>query len=239
MPVVLIFLLGLLLYLAIARWMLLDAVRRGRGWIRWQLLLHLVSWIIAVPAWLVRRRRWPIAIELDRARRWKLTALALGITTANFIAWPVAAWLMTTYLYQVARVDGLAMSTTINDGDRLIVNKRAYRTGDPAVGDIVMLRYPLDPSKVFVKRVIATGGDEVRIVRGAVLRNGQQAHEPYLTYRSEDDWGPRVIPEGSYFVMGDRRNNSSDSRHWGFVPREYILGRVTLRWWPLSERRRF
>ena len=133
------------------------------------------------------------------------------------------------------------MSPTLNNEDRLVVNKLAYRRESPAIGDIVMLRYPLDPEKTFVKRVIASGGDDVRIVNGTVLRNGDRVDEPYVLEenRGEDDWGPEVVPEGTYFVMGDRRNNSSDSRHWGFVPREYILGRVATRWWPLSAQRRF
>jgi signal peptidase I len=194
---------------------------------------------VAVPVWLVRRRRWPVTVEIDRPRRRKLTALALGIVAASFTLSPVVAWFVTTYLYQAARVEGMAMSPTINDQDRLIVNKRAYLASDPAIGDIVMLRYPRDPQKTFVKRVIASGGDEVHIVSGVVFRNGRKTDEPYLTHRSQDEWGPGVVPEGTYFVMGDRRDNSSDSRHWGVVPREYVLGRVAVRWWPLSAPRRF
>jgi signal peptidase I len=239
LDLILVYLLGLLLYLATTRWMLLDAVRRGRRWIRWQVLLHVVSWLVAVPVWLVRRRRWPVAVEIDRLRRRKLTALAVGIVAASFTLSPAATWIVTTYLYQFARVEGAAMSPTINDQDRLIVNKRVYLAGDPAIGDIVMLRYPRDPEKTFVRRVIATAGDEVHIVRGVVFRNGHQSDEPYLTHRTQDQWGPKVVPEGTYFVMGDRRDNSSDSRHWGFVPGEYVLGRVTARWWPLSAKRRF
>jgi signal peptidase I len=133
------------------------------------------------------------------------------------------------------------MSPTVNDQDRLIVIKRVYRAADPAIGDIVMLRYPRDPSKSFIKRVIASGGDEVRIVDGVVFRNDSKVDEPYVleANRSHDKWGPEIVPEGSYFVMGDRRNNSADSRYWGFVPRAYIQGRVGMRFWPLSARRRF
>ena len=234
-------LLALLLYFAIALWMLLDAVRRGRGWVRWQLLLYFLTAVVAVPVWLVRRRRWPVTVEINRARRMKLAALAAGIVVTTFTLTPVLTSFVTTYLFQAARVEGQAMSPTLNDQDRLIVNKRVYRDGDPAIGDIVMLRYPVDPRKQFVKRVIASGGDEVQIVDGIVFRNGGRVDETYVpeANRSRDHWGPQVVPERSYFVMGDRRNNSSDSRHWGFVPREHIVGRVTVRWWPPSARGRF
>jgi len=233
------YLLVVLLNLATTRWMLLDAVRRGRGWIRWQVLLHVASLLVAVPVWLVRRRRWPVVVEIDRARRRKLTALAVGIVAASFTLSSAVPWFVGTYLFQVARVEGRAMSPTINDQDRLIVNKRVYLASDPAIGDIVMVRYPHNPEKSFVMRVIATGGDKVNIAGGVVFRNGRETDEPYVTYRSQEQWGPEVVPEGTFFVMGDRRDNSSDSRHWGFVPREYVLGRVTVRWWPLSARRRF
>jgi signal peptidase I len=149
----------------------------------------------------------------------------------------VYATLIVTFGFQVARVEGQSMAPTLADQDRLIVNKLAYRLGDPQVGDIVMLYYPLNPEKSFVKRVIAEEGDQIRIVDGRVYRNDVPINDDYVPpeYRSHDDWGPQVVPEGYYFVMGDHRNNSSDSRHWGYVPKKYIIGKVQLRWWPLPE----
>lgn len=146
----------------------------------------------------------------------------------------VYATLIVTFGFQVARVDGQSMAPTLSDQDRLIVNKLAYRIGDPHVGDVVMFYYPNDPSKTFVKRVIAEEGDQVRIVAGKVYRNDTLMDDSFVPpdLRSHEDWGPQVIPEGYYFVMGDNRNNSSDSRIWGFVPKKYITGRVQLRWWP-------
>ena len=228
------------LYFALVFWMLLDAVQRNRGWIRWQVLLYFVAFL-AVPVWLFRRRRWPVTVEIHGFRQLKFAALALAIVAATFILSPALGSAVATNLFHVARVEGQAMSPTLNDQDRLVVNKRAYRASDPAIGDIVLLRYPLNPEKMFVKRVIAAGGDELQIVDGVVFRNGGRVDEPYVleASRSQDGWGPLVVPEGMYFVLGDRRNNSSDSRHWGHVPREYILGRVALRWWPVSTRRRF
>jgi signal peptidase I len=153
----------------------------------------------------------------------------------------VYATLIVTFGFQVARVEGMSMAPTLQDQDRLIVNKLAYRLGDPKVGDIVMLYYPLKPEKSFVKRIIAEEGDQVRIVDGRVFRNDVPLDDSFVPpdYRSHDDWGPRVIDEGYYFVMGDHRNNSSDSRHWGLVPKKYIIGKVQLRWWPMGHAKVF
>jgi len=153
----------------------------------------------------------------------------------------VYATLIVTFGFQVARVDGLSMAPTLGDHDRLIVNKLVYELGDPRPGDIVMLYYPLNPEKMFVKRVIAKEGDTVRIADGRVSVNDIPLRDDYVPpeFRSHDDWGPQVVPQGYYFVMGDHRNNSSDSRHWGSVPKKYIVGKVKVRWWPLQEARIF
>jgi signal peptidase I len=169
--------------------------------------------------------------------------ITLGQVRDELMAWvktllsaAVYAVLIVTFGFQVARVEGHSMAPTLEDQDRLIVNKLVYRIGDPRRSDIVMLYYPLNPEKSFVKRVIAEENDTVRIVDGRVYVNDVPVHDDYIPddYRSHDDWGPQVIPEGYYFVMGDHRNNSSDSRHWGMVPKKYIIGKVQLRWWPVQ-----
>jgi signal peptidase I len=172
----------------------------------------------------------------------------LTVWRDEFVAWvktlasaAVYATLIVTFGFQVARVEGLSMAPTLGDQDRLIVNKLIYRLSAPRRGDIVMLYYPVNPDKSFVKRVIAEEGDQVRIVDGRVFVNDVPMNDDFVPseYRSHDDYGPTVIPEGYYSVMGDHRNNSSDSRHWGMVPKKYIIGRVQLRWWPLPEARVF
>ena len=177
-----------------------------------------------------------------------VAAERLAMVRDEVVAWfktlasaAIYATLIVTFGFQVARVEGLSMIPTLEDQDRLIVNKFAYRIGEPRRGDIVMLYYPLNPDKSFVKRVIGEEGDTVRIVDGRVLVNEVQILDDYVSadFQGHDDWGPQVIPEGYYFVMGDHRNNSSDSRHWGMVPKRYIIGKVQLRWWPIQTARVF
>ena len=172
---------------------------------------------------------------------WKRMGREAVAAVQTLISAAVYATLIVTFGFQVARVDGLSMAPTLEDHDRLIVNKLVYELGDPRPGDIVMLYYPLNPEKMFVKRVIGREGDTVRIVDGRVYVNDVPLHDDYvpLEFRSHDDWGPQVIQQGYYFVMGDHRNNSSDSRHWGPVPKKYIVGKVKVRWWPLQEARIF
>ena len=182
----------------------------------------------------------PLPLQVDQDSQQMMRRLE--VWRDEFFAWvrtlasaAVYATLIVTFGFQVARVEGQSMAPTLADQDRLIVNKLRYRLTSPQRGDIVMLYYPLNPDKSFVKRVIAEEGDTVRVVDGRVYVNDVPMREDFVPaeYRSHDDWAPQVIPEGYYFVMGDHRNNSSDSRHWGFVPKKYIIGKVQVRWWPV------
>jgi signal peptidase I len=213
-----------------------DAARRGRNWPIWAIVISFTG-IFGVLVWLVVRRRTPVVANLSPRRVSGVVLASLLIVVLRVIVGTYT----TAFLFQGARIEGSAMAPTLNDQDRLIVNKLAYESGDPRVGEIVMFYYPLNPNKVFVKRLIAQEGDQVRIVDGRVYRNNVPVDDSFVpsAYRSHDNWGPQVVPEGYYFVMGDHRNNSSDSRHWGFVPKKYITGRVALRWWPPSSARRF
>ena len=176
-----------------------------------------------------------------RPSAWRRVGQEIWAAMQTLLSAAVYATLIVTFGFQVARVDGLSMAPTLEDHDRLIVNKLVYELGDPRPGDIVMLYYPLNPDKMFVKRVIAREGDVVRIVDGHVYINDVPLKDDYVPdeFRSHDDYGPTIIREGYYFVMGDHRNNSSDSRHWGEVPKKYIVGKVKVRWWPIQDARIF
>ena len=201
------------------------------------------------PAYVPAYARVGVAQEVRREPvRPAEPSLTLAQVRDELVAWvktlfsaAVYATLIVTFGFQVARVEGQSMAPTLADQDRLIVNKLAYRIGDPRRGDIVMLYYPINPEKSFVKRVIAEENDVVRIVDGRVYVNDVPLRDDYVQpeFRSHDDFGPQVVPEGYYFVMGDHRNSSSDSRHWGMVPKKYVIGKVQVRWWPVPHARIF
>ena len=130
------------------------------------------------------------------------------------------------------RVESISMQPTLYAGDYVIVNKIAYKFSAPKRGDVIVFRFPPDPNREpYIKRIIGLPGDHIHIEAGKVYINGTLLIEPYLRVKTErgGDWD---VPEDSLFVMGDNRNNSSDSRAWGMVPEENIIGRAILIYWP-------
>jgi signal peptidase I len=135
------------------------------------------------------------------------------------------------------RVESISMQPNLFAGDFVIVNKLAYKLGPPQRGDIIVFRYPPDPTQIpYIKRVIGLPGDHLVIQDGQVYVNGEQLVEPYLSV-STSRGGEWVVPENSLFVMGDNRNNSSDSRSWGMVPMENVIGKALVIYWPISHQK--
>jgi signal peptidase I len=132
------------------------------------------------------------------------------------------------------RVDGFSMEPTLHTGEFVIVNKVSYKIGDPERGDIIVFHYPRNPEQEYIKRVIGLPGDEVEIRNGEVLVNGQILDEPYIK-ASPAYPGTWLVPENSLFVLGDNRNNSSDSHNWGEVPLDLVIGKAIFIYWPPTE----
>ena len=145
-----------------------------------------------------------------------------------------ASFMIITFLYQPVRVEGTSMQPELRDQDRLFINKFAYRFENISRGDVVVFHYPRDPEKSYIKLVIALPGDTLRIDDGRVYVNGQRIEESYVPrrYRDGRSMPEIVIPQGDYFVMGDHRSISSDSRDFGPVDRQLIYGKAAFIYWP-------
>ncbi|HHV61883.1 MAG TPA: signal peptidase I [Firmicutes bacterium] len=165
----------------------------------------------------------------------KVRAEIMEYLQAFVIAVVLAAFII-TFIAQSFVVQGSSMEPTLHNGERLLVNKFIYRFREPARGEIVVFRYPFDPRRKFIKRVIGVPGDRVEIRDGAVFLNGSRLDEPYTLDRTYGAYGPEVVPEGRIFVLGDNRNNSEDSRFAdvGFVPLSNVVGHAFVIYWPLN-----
>lgn len=176
------------------------------------------------------KRRW---LHVSARRLVFLTAIVLGVRI---------------FVGEASVVPTASMEGTILVGDHLFMDKLLYGPEIPLVhwrlpalktvhrGDIIVFRYPKDPSETFLKRVTATGGDRLEIREGVLYVNSQPVQEPYAVHHApvhspEESWGPTVVPEGKLFVMGDNRDNSSDSRDWGFVPVSNVIGEPLFVYW--------
>lgn len=129
------------------------------------------------------------------------------------------------------RVDGFSMKPTLDDGEFVLVSKLNYKLTNIQRGDIIVFHFPMDPTQELIKRVIGLPGDTVQVKDGVVSVNGQVLDEPYIAAapRYSSQW---VVPENQFFVLGDNRNDSSDSHSWGFLPYENIVGKAVLIYWP-------
>jgi signal peptidase I len=141
------------------------------------------------------------------------------------------------FLYQPVKVEGTSMMPSLDDQERIFVNKYVYRLEPIQRGDIVVFRYPRDPSKSFIKRVIGLAGDRIRIEAGEVFLNGQPLEEDYVPYAYADQrsYPEIVVPANSYFVLGDHRSMSNDSRDFGAVNVGYIYGKAVFGYWPMDK----
>ncbi|MBX9602095.1 MAG: signal peptidase I [Bryobacteraceae bacterium] len=174
------------------------------------------------------------AARPPRVRTWKaalywLRDLTLSVTIAMAVI---------LFLYQPVKVEGTSMMPALVDQERIFINKFVYRFGisDIDRGDMVVFWFPGDPTKSYIKRVIGLPGDVVEVDRGEVFVNRKPLEEKYVPpeYRDRSSMPERIVPRNEFFVLGDHRSSSNDSRAWGMVPREYIYGKAVFVYWPLG-----
>jgi signal peptidase I len=163
---------------------------------------------------------------LSELRSW-FRDILFAVATAIFIV---------VFVVQPVKVEGTSMQPELVDQERIFVNRFIYRFADIRHGDVVVFWYPRDVSKSFIKRVVGVPGDEVEILYGSVYVNGARLNEPYLKpeFKDHESFHKITVPPDDYFVLGDHRNSSNDSRNWGLVPRELIYGKAVFGYWPVS-----
>jgi signal peptidase I len=152
-------------------------------------------------------------------------AVALGLALVIII-----------FLYQPVKVEGTSMAPLLSDQERIFINKFVYRFEPIERGDVIVFWYPLDRTKSFIKRVIALPGETIEIRAGHLYIDNREWAEPYVpkAYLDGMSYGPRVIPQDEFFVMGDHRDSSNDSRVFGPVARQYIYGKAVFAYWPVN-----
>lgn len=165
-------------------------------------------------------------MQRQRTRFW----WTIGILGVFLIALGFLRWAM----IQPYVISSSSMEPTLKNGDHVIVNRLAYRNRTPARGDIVVFAFPKDPKRTFVKRVIALSGETVELRGNQVFINGGLVQEPYLKPGDYPPYGPKTIPTGKVLVLGDNRRQSEDSRAWGLLSQDAIIGKVLMVYFPVQ-----
>ena len=179
----------------------------------------------------------PMAPDAQTAPAAPNKAGGIGLWMRDLFVSAAISALIITFLYQPVRVEGTSMLPRLEDHDRLFINKFVYHIESIQRGDIVVFHYPRDPEKSYIKRVIAVPGDRLWIDNGSVWLNGQLVRENYVPakYRDNRSMAEIVVPDGEYFMMGDHRSISSDSREFGPVERDLIYGKAVFVYWPAKD----
>ncbi len=169
----------------------------------------------------------PTHSSFPRELRGWVRDLAVAVTLAMVII---------VFLYQPVKVEGTSMAPLLSDQERIFINKFVYRFEPIERGDVIVFWYPLDHSKSFIKRVIGLPGETIELRRGRLYIDGKEINEVYVppSFFDGTSYGPLQIPQGNYFVMGDHRDSSNDSRMFGTVSRDYIYGKAVFAYWPVD-----
>ncbi|MGB8253309.1 MAG: signal peptidase I [Anaerolineaceae bacterium] len=176
----------------------------------------------------------PIPGENDAHKITRGEVFGWLIDAAETIILALVMFVIINALTSRVRVENISMLPTLNPGELILVNKLAYKLGDPRHGDVVIFHAPNNPGEDYIKRIIGVPGDEVTVGSGKVAVNGIELIEPYIAAAPNYD-GSWTVPENSLFVLGDNRNSSSDSHAWGFVPLDQVVGKALFVYWPLNK----
>ena len=176
------------------------------------------------------------AIQRHSTGRFSAVA-ALQSWTRDILFATLTAILIVVFVIQPVRVEGTSMQPNLIDQERIFVNKLGYYFSGIKRGDVVVFWYPKDRNKSFIKRVVGLPGETVEVRKGIVYVDGRSLNEHYVLSKHVDRYWypPKRVPWDSYFVMGDHRNSSNDSRHWGCVPVNSIFGKAVFRYWPVTK----
>lgn len=156
-------------------------------------------------------------------------------STLKTIFWAfILALLLRAFVFEPFYIPSASMEPTLYPNDRILVSKLDYLFSPPGRGDVIVFKYPMDPSVDYIKRIIALPGEKIEIKNGVVFINGKALEEDYIMQHQGYDFGPLQVPQGMYFVMGDNRNDSADSRYWGPLAENLIIGEAKLIYWPPS-----
>jgi signal peptidase I len=168
--------------------------------------------------------------QFKSKRKWIIVLFLIVILCGGFLRWGV----LQPYL-----IPSPSMEPGIAPGDRILVNRLAYRLWAPTRGDIIVFAFPKDTKRTFVKRVIAVEGEKVELRDNQVFVNGKSIQEAYVKPGDYPPYGPEVVPADKVFVLGDNRRQSEDSREWGLLPKSYLLGKAWLLYYPFQRFRFF
>jgi len=182
-------------------------------------------------AGLLSGRRMRRLLAVDQPSWLRVRATVVEAAKTLLIAFLLAQLIMVS-VAQAFQVEQYSMEPTLLPHDRVLVSKFIYRLREPARGDVIVLRYPRNPERNYIKRVIGLPGETIAIKQGTLYVNGQPVREDYLNGETVGDFGPVTVPLDSVFVMGDNRNNSEDSRAFGPLKRTLIVGQAVLIYWP-------
>jgi signal peptidase I len=196
-------------------------------------LFHFVNWLkISMTPHESEVKAASASLNIWRSWRENLTLVAIALCLA---------FLIRTFIAEPRYIPSDSMLPTLHTGDRLVVEKISYYFHPPTTGDIIVFQppeelqrrgYPQD--QAFIKRVIGEPGEVINVSQGKVYLNGQALKEDYIAEPPNNPFPPVKVPENEFFVMGDNRNDSNDSRYWGFLPKKNIIGRAAFRFWPLD-----